>query len=33
MSDPGDAEGREVCLVDDDLTVLKSMYGAATAVH
>jgi len=24
MSDPGDAEGREVCLVDDDLSVLKS---------
>jgi two-component system, LuxR family, response regulator FixJ len=25
MSDPGEAEGKEVCLVDDDLSVLKSM--------
>ena len=25
MSDPGEAEGKEVCVVDDDLSVLKSM--------
>ncbi len=25
MSDPGQTEGKEVCLVDDDLSVLKSM--------
>src|ERR1044072_8942112 len=26
MSDPNEAEGKEVCLVDDDLSVLKSMH-------
>jgi two-component system response regulator FixJ len=25
MSNPGEAEGKEVCLLDDDLSVLKSM--------
>jgi len=26
MSDPNEAEGKEVCLLDDDLSVLKSMH-------
>jgi two-component system response regulator FixJ len=26
MSDPGEVEGKEVCLLDDDLSVLKSMH-------
>jgi len=26
MSDPGEVKGKEVCVVDDDLSVLKSMY-------
>jgi FixJ family two-component response regulator len=26
MSDPGEVKGKEICVVDDDLSVLKSMY-------
>ncbi len=26
MSNPGEAEGKEVCVVDDDLSVLKSIH-------
>src|SRR5881397_1752066 len=26
MSDPSEAEGKEVCVVDDDLSVLKSIH-------